>query len=89
MRIETGDAMVNGSRLYYETAGSGTPALFIHGNFADRRHWDDQFPVFAEKHRAIRYDVRGFGKSALLVTAEHDVPACVEVAAFCGITRWI
>jgi pimeloyl-ACP methyl ester carboxylesterase len=27
--------------------------------------WDDQFSVFAEHYRVIRYDVRGFGKSEL------------------------
>jgi pimeloyl-ACP methyl ester carboxylesterase len=32
--------------------------------FWDRRTWDDQFHVFAEQFRAIRYDVRGYGKSS-------------------------
>ena len=63
MRSEIGYADVGDGRLYYEASGEGTPVLFIHGNFGDRRHWDDQFPVFAERHCAIRYDVRGFGKS--------------------------
>jgi len=63
--IQAGDVLVNGTRLYYEAAGAGTPVVFIHGNMADRRHWDDQFLVFAGKHRVIRYDVRGFGKSAV------------------------
>jgi pimeloyl-ACP methyl ester carboxylesterase len=67
MRSETGYADVRNGRLYFEVSGEGTPVLFIHGNFGDRRHWDDQFPVFAEKHRAIRYDVRGFGKSTFPV----------------------
>jgi len=70
MRIETGDAAINGRRLYYETAGTRTPVLLIHGNFGDRRHWDDQFLVFARKHKVIRYDVRGFGKSALPVEGQ-------------------
>jgi pimeloyl-ACP methyl ester carboxylesterase len=25
--------------------------------------WDEQFPVFAQQYQAIRYDLRGFGKS--------------------------
>jgi pimeloyl-ACP methyl ester carboxylesterase len=61
---------VNGTRLYYEVAGSGDPVVLVHGNFADRRHWDDQFEVFARRHRTIRYDVRGFGKSNLPVEGE-------------------
>jgi pimeloyl-ACP methyl ester carboxylesterase len=68
--IQAGDAVVNGTRLYYEMAGSGTAVLLIHGNMADRRHWDGQFPVFARKHKVIRYDVRGFGKSDLPVEGQ-------------------
>jgi pimeloyl-ACP methyl ester carboxylesterase len=49
--------------LYYEVAGSGHPLLLIHAGVADHRMWDDQFPVFAERHRTIRYDTRGFGQS--------------------------
>jgi pimeloyl-ACP methyl ester carboxylesterase len=63
-------AEVNGTRLYYEIAGSGDPIVLIHGNGGDRRHWDDQFEVFAKNYKVIRYDVRGFGKSALPVLGE-------------------
>lgn len=63
--VEQGFAEVNGTRLYYEAAGSGDPIVLIHGNFGDRRHWDDQFEALAESHRVIRYDVRGFGQSSV------------------------
>src|SRR5262245_27216355 len=55
---------VDGGRLFYEEAGAGRPVVFIHPGLWDRRTWDDQFPVFAERFRAIRYDVRGYGKSS-------------------------
>lgn len=58
-RIEVG----NGS-LYYEEAGTGEPVIFVHGHSLDHRMWDEQFPVFAEKYRAIRYDLRGYGISS-------------------------
>ncbi len=35
----------------------------IHGGLLDRRMWDDQFAVFAEELRVIRYDARGHGLS--------------------------
>ena len=61
---ESGMASVNGTRLYYETAGTGEPVIFVHGFTLDTRMWDDQFAEFAKRYRAIRYDARGFGKSA-------------------------
>ena len=57
-------AGVNGTRLHYEVAGDGDPVVFVHGLGLDMRMWDDQFEVFAMRYRVIRYDLRGFGKSA-------------------------
>ena len=60
-----GYAPINGGRLYYEVAGSGTPVVLVHGFTLDTRMWDAQFEAFAARHTVIRYDVRGFGKSSL------------------------
>lgn len=62
---QTGFAKVNGTQLYYEIAGSGHPLVLIHGSTLDTRMWDDQFETFAQHYKVVRYDVRGFGKSAL------------------------
>lgn len=59
-----GFAEVNGTRLYYEMAGEGPPLVLVHGLTLDTRMWDDQFAVFAAYHHVIRYDLRGFGRSA-------------------------
>lgn len=60
----TGFAEVNGTRLYYEVAGTGHPLTLIHGGLVNRRLWDDQFDAFAQHYRVIRFDIRGFGDSA-------------------------
>lgn len=65
-------AEVNGTRLYYEIAGTGPPLVLIHGLTLDTRMWDDQFDVFAAHYQVIRYDVRGFGQSALPPTDSYD-----------------
>ncbi|WP_420642195.1 alpha/beta fold hydrolase [Candidatus Leptofilum sp.] len=65
MHIETGFAPVNGAQLYYEIAGEGQPMLLIHAGVADCRMWEAQFAGFAEQYRVIRYDMRGFGRSAM------------------------
>lgn len=63
--VESGFAEVNGAKLYYEVAGSGHPLVLCHAGIADNRMWDDQFSLFAERYRVIRYDLRGFGQSNL------------------------
>ena len=53
IEVASGFAEVNGTRLYYEVAGSGDPIVLIHGNFGDRRHYDGQFEAFATNHKVI------------------------------------
>jgi pimeloyl-ACP methyl ester carboxylesterase len=60
---QIGIASVNGTELYYEIAGDGHPLILIHGGAVDSRAWDDQFTVFAQHHKVVRYDLRGAGKS--------------------------
>lgn len=73
-RPASGFAEVNGTQLYYEVAGSGYPLVMIHAGVADRRLWDEQWDVFAERYTVIRYDMRGFGKSSIVAGAfsHHD-----------------
>ena len=68
--IDSGYAAVNGTKLYYEIAGAGEPLVLIHGNFGDCRHWDFQFNELSKKYKVLRYDCRGYGKSALPKTDE-------------------
>ncbi|KEO82759.1 alpha/beta fold hydrolase [Tumebacillus flagellatus] len=56
-------AEINGTTLYYETAGSGYPLVFIHGFNLDSRLWDEQFAELQKHFQVIRYDMRGFGQS--------------------------
>ncbi len=51
---------------YYEEQGSGPAVILIHGHGADRRLWEHQAPALARAgYRAIRYDVRGHGRSSI------------------------
>lgn len=65
MQTTTGFAEVNGAQLYYEVAGAGVPLVLLHAGVADGRMWDEQFAALAEKYRVIRYDMRGFGRTAV------------------------
>jgi len=60
----TGLAEINGAHIYYETAGEGQPFVMIHAGVADSRQWNNEFPHFASGYHVLRYDLRGYGKSA-------------------------
>jgi pimeloyl-ACP methyl ester carboxylesterase len=64
-QLRTGFVETNGTTLYYEMKGKGHPLVLQHGGYMDRRMWDDQFSIFSQNQQVIRYDIRGFGKSAL------------------------
>jgi len=69
---------VEGATLSGETSGSGTPLVFLHGMAGERHDWDrllaafpPAFPPGPPPSLAIlRYDLRGFGRSA----AEEGAP---------------
>jgi len=61
--IQSGFADVKGARLYYELAGSGASIVMLHAGIADCRMWDGEFEAFARSHRALRFDMRGYGRS--------------------------
>jgi pimeloyl-ACP methyl ester carboxylesterase len=61
MRLKLDD----GAWLRYATAGDGEPVVFIHGFGLDSGMWDPQWRPFAQRHRVIRYDLRGYGSSSL------------------------
>jgi len=55
---------VNGAEIYYELAGDGPPVVLLHAGIADSRMWDLQFDAFAASHTVLRYDQRGYGRTA-------------------------
>lgn len=55
---------VDGGTVAYDALGDGPEVLFLHSVIADRRMWDRQFSGFSDRHRVIRFDLRGFGGSS-------------------------
>jgi pimeloyl-ACP methyl ester carboxylesterase len=64
VKVETGYVVNRNARLYYELAGEGQPIVLIHAGVADHRQWNHEFAHFAEDFQVLRYDLRGYGKSA-------------------------
>lgn len=54
---------LGGTDLYYDEVGSGPAVLFMHAGVADSRMWNRQWDL--DGSRLIRFDMRGFGQSAL------------------------
>ena len=56
---------VGGSRIYYETRGSGPSIILLHDGLLPAAVWDDVWEPLAARHQVIRYDRRGYGRSEL------------------------
>ena len=53
----------DGTRLYVEEAGQGTPIVFIHEYAGDFRTWEPQMRFFSRTHRCVTYSQRGYPPS--------------------------
>jgi len=54
-------------RIYYESAGSGAPIVFVHEFAGSHRSWEPQLRYFARRYRCLSFSARGYPPS--------DVPA--------------
>lgn len=51
--------------LHVEVRGQGEPTVvLVHAGITDRTLWDREFAALSVHRRVVRYDVRGFGRSA-------------------------
>lgn len=62
--IETQTADLGELRLYYRTAGSGVPIVFLHGGSSASDAWEYYLQKFADSYRALAPDGRGQGQSS-------------------------
>ncbi|MGE3709872.1 MAG: alpha/beta fold hydrolase [Hyphomicrobiaceae bacterium] len=60
----------DGTKLYYEEAGEGTPVVFVHEYAGDYRSWEPQLRHLSRSHRCITFSARGYPPS--------DVPEGAE-----------
>lgn len=52
-------AKLNGTSLYYEINGTGTPVVFIHGHGLTHSMFKPQLEYFSDKYKVILCDLRG------------------------------
>ncbi|HVC55110.1 MAG TPA: alpha/beta hydrolase [Stellaceae bacterium] len=61
---QSGDAPVNGIRIWYATFGHGAPVILLHGGLANANYWGNQVRALEAHYRVIVMDSRGHGRSS-------------------------
>jgi pimeloyl-ACP methyl ester carboxylesterase len=56
-------AAQDGTKLYVEETGTGTPIMFVHEYAGDYRSWEPQMRHFSRQHRCVTYSQRGYPPS--------------------------
>jgi pimeloyl-ACP methyl ester carboxylesterase len=88
-RAGTGFLEAGGSRIFYEVAGRGPDMVFIHDGHMHSESWEAQWKFFSRDHRVIRYDRRGYGKSAAATAPYSNVEDLRVLAVHLGVTNWV
>jgi len=84
------DVVVNGRRIAYLEAGSGTSTcVLIHGLAGSWDYWRHTIPVLSETRRVIAVDLPGFGRSEDLDAhgVDHQLPALLAFLDAIGTAR--
>ncbi len=61
--MKTGNAVVNGTQIYYELRGSGPSVLFISGATGDAGHFTKIADILGREFTIVTYDRRGNSRS--------------------------
>ncbi|WP_108663522.1 alpha/beta fold hydrolase [Acuticoccus kandeliae] len=82
----------DGVRLHVETAGEGTPIVFVHEFGGDHRSWEAQMRHFSRRHRVVTYAARGYPPSEVPsdVAKYSQARATADIIAVmdhCGIDK--
>ncbi len=73
---DSGYALVNGLRMYYEVRGSGPPLVLLHGGLGAIEMYAPLLPALSANHRVIAVDLQAHGR-----TADIDRPLRMELMA--------
>src|SRR5579864_9427581 len=76
-------ASINGARIYYEECGqAGVNLVLLHDGLLHSVTWDEVWPSLCSRYHVVRYDRRGYGRSAPAHAAfspEEDLAALMRL----------
>ncbi|MFD4628619.1 alpha/beta fold hydrolase [Streptomyces sp. NPDC058284] len=67
--------------------GAGLPLVLLHPGVGDSRIWDGILPSLTARHRVIRYDARGYGRSPAPTAPYSLVEDLIAVLDHFGVAR--
>lgn len=79
-----GYAEVNGIELYYETHGTGSPLILLHGGLGSGEMFGPVLPALSRRRQVVTVDLQGHGRTADverpldLRTMADDIAALIE-----------
>src|SRR3989454_7119913 len=86
--VQSRFATVNGVRLTYLEAGTGSPIILLHG-FGETSHmWLPLIPKLAVNHRVIAPDLRGSGQSGVPDSGYDKVTMARDIHALAQSQGW-
>ncbi|MFI6922524.1 alpha/beta fold hydrolase [Nonomuraea spiralis] len=74
--------------IWYEEAGTGDPVVLLHSTAADSGMWDGVWQELTARHRVIRVDFRGYGRTPLRADGPYsDSGDVADLMAELGVER--
>jgi 3-oxoadipate enol-lactonase len=73
--------------IHVETAGEGPAIVLVHAGICDSGMWDAQWRTLPARHRAVRFDMRGFGRSPVPSTGYSHARDLIAVMDAAGISQ--
>lgn len=78
---------VPGGKISFEVGGRGRAIVLLHEGIADRRMWNHEFARLSRDHRVVRYDLRGYGRSAPATSEFSPVRDLATLVDHLGLNR--
>ncbi|MFE0170765.1 alpha/beta fold hydrolase [Streptomyces sp. NPDC059002] len=85
--VKDGEVWAQDSGAPDGTGGDALPLVLLHPGVGDSRIWDGILPRLTERHRVIRFDARGYGRSPAPTASFSLVEDLIAVLDHFGVAR--